>query len=270
MTLILQGTDNSVSTPAVQGGTGGATTGVYYPASNQVALATNGTQRLLVDANGLIGVNQSSLSNQFTIKSASGIGAALVLQATDAGGNAQILFNGTRNWQIGTGNASSGFSNQLYFYDGTAGVNRATLDSSGNFTLNTSNAGIIFNNSSALTNSTLNDYEQGTFTPTQQSGLTGTVSSITGIYTKVGRIVNIQVIIVGTGLTIGTSSLFMSGLPFAIASGGGGLSIANSANQANQNWRGVFLGASTNFYNVGGGTTGDTSIFISGSYPANF
>jgi hypothetical protein len=50
MTLILNGTDNSVSAPAVQGGTAGTTTGEYFPATNQWAVATNGTQAMLVDA----------------------------------------------------------------------------------------------------------------------------------------------------------------------------------------------------------------------------
>ena len=51
MTLILQGTDNSVSAPAVQGGTAGTTTGVYYPASNVVALATNGVEAMRLNSN---------------------------------------------------------------------------------------------------------------------------------------------------------------------------------------------------------------------------
>jgi hypothetical protein len=50
MPLFLNGTDNSATTPAVQGGTGGTTTGVYYPAINQIAISTNGTQALLIDS----------------------------------------------------------------------------------------------------------------------------------------------------------------------------------------------------------------------------
>jgi len=50
MTLILNGTDNSVSAPAVQGGTAGTTTGEYFPTTNQWAVATNGTQAMLVNA----------------------------------------------------------------------------------------------------------------------------------------------------------------------------------------------------------------------------
>jgi hypothetical protein len=48
MTLILNGTDNAVGNPAVQGGTGGATTGVYYPSANAIAIATGGVNALTI------------------------------------------------------------------------------------------------------------------------------------------------------------------------------------------------------------------------------
>jgi len=51
MPLFLNGTDNSATTPAIQGGTAGTTTGVYYPNTNQLAISTNGTQAFLIDAN---------------------------------------------------------------------------------------------------------------------------------------------------------------------------------------------------------------------------
>jgi hypothetical protein len=50
MTLILNGTDNSATTPAVTGGTAGASTGEYFPTTNQWAVSTNGTQAMLVNA----------------------------------------------------------------------------------------------------------------------------------------------------------------------------------------------------------------------------
>ena len=56
-----------------------------------------------------------------------------------------------------------------------------------------SNAGITFNNSSALTNSTLNDYETGTYTVTDQSGAGLTFTSSVGIYTKIGNYVFVHI-----------------------------------------------------------------------------
>jgi hypothetical protein len=64
MSLILNGTDGSVSAPAVQGGTGGATTGVFYPASNQVALAANGIQALTINSLGYVQVGPAPAINR--------------------------------------------------------------------------------------------------------------------------------------------------------------------------------------------------------------
>jgi hypothetical protein len=84
-----------------------------------------------------------------------------------------------------------------------------------NLSFGTSNAGIVFNNSSALTNSTLNDYETGTWTPS--IGGTATYTIQDGAYTKIGRFVycicKIQINAIGTG-----STTALSGLPFTSSS----------------------------------------------------
>jgi len=67
MTLILNGTDNSATTPAVTGTD--TDTGIYYPTSNQVAIATNGTQAMLVDASQNVTFAQAAnLPNTFGFK----------------------------------------------------------------------------------------------------------------------------------------------------------------------------------------------------------
>jgi hypothetical protein len=48
MATVIRGTDNSVSTPAVSGADGD--TGLYFPAANQAAIATGGTQALLANS----------------------------------------------------------------------------------------------------------------------------------------------------------------------------------------------------------------------------
>jgi len=50
----ISGVDGDATTPALQGGD--VNTGVYFPAADQVAISTNGSGRLFVDANGRIGV----------------------------------------------------------------------------------------------------------------------------------------------------------------------------------------------------------------------
>jgi len=48
----ISGVDGTASSPAIQGAD--TNTGVFYPAADQVAIATGGVQRLLVDASGIV------------------------------------------------------------------------------------------------------------------------------------------------------------------------------------------------------------------------
>jgi len=103
---------------------------------------------------------------------------------------------------------------------GGSAVTALTIDNSQKVTFaNTigfgSNAGITFNNSSALTNSTLNDYETGTWSPTAtpaSGALSGYTS--TGTYTKIGRVVYVIGNINITGAGTASGSMLIGGLPF--------------------------------------------------------
>ena len=99
----------------------------------------------------------------------------------------------------------------------------ATL-TNGNVIIGTSGKGIDF---SAVTGGTgtatanvLNDYEEGTFTPTIAGNTiagVGVYSDQYGRYTKVGRLVTCQIFLNWTAHT-GTGNMFIEGLPFATAS----------------------------------------------------
>ena len=95
------------------------------------------------------------------------------------------------DYTTGNGRISVGAGDGLTFYNnGIAGSALAQIDTSGNLNFKQNNAGIVFQNSSATTNSTLNDYETGTFTPTitADSG-TVSVTFAYGLYTKIGNMV---------------------------------------------------------------------------------
>ena len=83
----------------------------------------------------------------------------------------------------------------------------------GGATPTTSGSGITFPaTQSASTNAnTLDDYEEGTWTP--NIGGTATYSNQIGLYTKVGKVVSIQFIITINTLGTGSTSV-VSGLPF--------------------------------------------------------
>ena len=114
----------------------------------------------------------------------------------------------------------------------TEGTGRMTVDSSGRTLLGgvTANAnGGVLQLSSGITfpatavaatdPNTLDDYEEGTWTPSL--GGNATYTSQTGFYTKIGRVVTVHFIL--TVNTIGTGSVtVISGLPFACSQNAGG------------------------------------------------
>jgi len=123
---------------------GNNTTGWYLSATNQITAATNGTAALTIDTSQNVGIGTTSPGTYggLVVQAASGIGAPLTLLTTDVGANAQTVFKGSRQYQIGTGNASSGFAGQFFVYDGTAGATRMLIDSSGNVGIGTTSPGV--------------------------------------------------------------------------------------------------------------------------------
>jgi hypothetical protein len=70
MSVTIRGTDNSAATPAVSGTDGD--TGLYFPAANQLALATGGTQAVFIDSSQRVGIGTSSPATPTHIQKASG------------------------------------------------------------------------------------------------------------------------------------------------------------------------------------------------------
>jgi hypothetical protein len=100
--------------------------------------------------------------------------------------------------------------------------------SNGNLIIGTAGKGIDFSADPAapgMTSELLDDYEEGTWTPTQGGGLTvvgGFTSS--GTYTKVGNLVYVSGIVQGGTSVVyaGGTSILAAGLPFTINGGFGG------------------------------------------------
>jgi hypothetical protein len=96
-------------------------------------------------------------------------------------------------------------------------IKGATTIAVGNATPSASGAGITFpaTQSASTDANTLDDYEEGTWTPTQGSGVTRSGSlAIGGTYTKIGRVVYVKGYL---GATVSVTSVgeLVSGLPFA-------------------------------------------------------
>ena len=88
----------------------------------------------------------------------------------------------------------------------------------GNLVIGTAGKGIDFSATPGTgTSELLADYEEGDFTPTIVGTTTageGTYSFQLGKYTKIGREVSFELLLVWTGHT-GTGNMYVAGLPFA-------------------------------------------------------
>ena len=208
-------------TGAATVGTTLGVTGVSTLASATItgALTVNGSGRFQAAGNWMeFGVNVLT-SNQAT-------GANIRAVITSAA-------NPTYSW---TGDTDTGLFNDTANTIGfsTGGVERARFNSTGNLAF-ANGLGIDF---SAVTGGTgtatanvLNDYEEGTFTPTVAGTTTAGVGVYTdqnGYYTKIGRLVTVQVFLNWTAHT-GTGDMRFSSLPFVSngsANNSSGISIA--------------------------------------------
>ena len=142
MTLILSGTDGlsdvdgSAATPAIRGTD--ANTGIFFPAADQVAITTGGTQRAVVDASGNVGIGTSSPSQKLEVTgniliNTSG-NPSMTVKTSGAGNNPSYRLQAdTTYWDIGA--SFSDATDPLTFNYG--GTERARIDSAGSLLLGT-------------------------------------------------------------------------------------------------------------------------------------
>ncbi len=176
-------------------------------------------------------------------------------------GTALPVANGGTGVTSSTGTSKTVLSS-LPTFDTTIGVGGATASSSG--------SGITFpaTQSASSNANTLDDYEEGTWTPNQGSGLTvvGAFSSA-GTYTKVGRIVTVSfVFTAATSLILSAVGVLCTNLPYQVETSTGGFYWGTGTNAA-ANIGTTFQAGSTTVY----GTTAigaTTQIYGSITYAA--
>jgi len=112
-------------------------TGIYNSAANNISITTGGTQRLVVDSSGRLGLGTSSPSQTLDIVGDARItnssGSTLIVNRTSNPGSVAFAHSGTETGQI---QAVSGGG--LNFYIGSTPSLKATIDSSGRLGLGTS------------------------------------------------------------------------------------------------------------------------------------
>ena len=197
---------------------------VYSPANNKLVLGTANSERVSIGTDGSI-----TASDRLGIQGAPASNYGLKVNAPGSGGHIQLAWNGTANAYL-----NSDSSGKIYFESTdsmilkTGNAERVTIDTSGNMTLNTGNLvigtagkGIDFSattdGSGTMTSELLDDYEEGTFTPTLTQGVTNPTYNTTwtkGHYTKIGNIVRVHLRLFLTGGTTTQNQARIGGLPF--------------------------------------------------------
>jgi len=210
--------------------------------ANSLVLYTNSAERARIDSSGrlLVGTSSTvdSASNALLQSSASG-GAFLALGNTNTVGagaatlgqvgfygyqgayalSASITANSDATW------SSNDYPTRLVFSTtadgGSSPTEQLRITSDRYVRLASGTGGIQFNGDTAAANA-LDDYEEGTWTPSV--GGDATYNSRSGTYTKIGRFVHVTVSININTLGTGSSTTITS-LPFAAS--GDGLAASN-------------------------------------------
>ena len=128
-----------------------------------------------------------------------------LVQSADTSGEIELQSNGTTALKVNT----------------NEGIQILNCLGVGNATPSTSGAGITFpaTQSASSDANTLDDYEEGTFTPTLSGGFSVAPTSYTnqnGRYTKIGRLVYFTFDIDPNGATANSSTVSFGGLPFTV------------------------------------------------------
>jgi hypothetical protein len=190
------------------------------------------SERLRIDSSGNVGIGTQSPSTKLTIDESS----TAATNQIDLIGN-----NSLAKGHIGYFSNSVYLASNYFFRSGQNNDN-ATLGQAsmviaaeaggGSFAFGTSSAGstvttqrvridndgLKFNADTAAANA-LDDYEEGTFTPTAEGGTTAGTTTYgfqNGYYTKIGRQVSVVLLVDYSALT-GTGDLTIGGLPFVSA-----------------------------------------------------
>ena len=199
--------------------------GFYLPTTNNLAFTTASTERMRIDSSGNVGIGTATPYRQFQVgnystnaimalgSSPTSTGTLIFASADSAPGRyvGSIDYNHTSNYLSFTANASE----------------RARFNSTGAFVLaggtTTANGiGITFpaTQSASSDANTLDDYEEGTFTPTvSAAAVTYAANGQIGKYTKIGNVVYIYVEVRIATITTNSNNNLINGLPFTSISG---------------------------------------------------
>jgi hypothetical protein len=165
---------------------------VVVDASGNVGIGTSLPSSLL-DVNGAFSLQGTTLPSAGT--------ARIFSRSSDSSMYLQTASSGTMYLLDGSQNTMAGFGSSVVFF-ATGNTERARIDSDG----------LKFNGDTAAANA-LDDYEEGTWTPTSPTA-GYTFSSASGTYIKIGKMVYVSCSLTFSAVPASNSSCAFSGMPF--------------------------------------------------------
>jgi hypothetical protein len=217
----------SASTPSITF-TGDTNTGIFSPTADTLAFAEGGVESMRIDSSGrlLVGSTNtlgtgaggitSTVSSSYNLSLEKPTGGAIGFYQSGVNTSAieDVSSQGGLRFYTGT----SGTITEKVRIPAAGGLQVVNCVSVGNATPAASGAGVTFpaTQSSSSDANTLDDYEEGTFTPsyTLDSGSVSGVSA-TGTYVKIGKTVTININIYFATAT-SASGFNLTGLPFIV------------------------------------------------------
>jgi hypothetical protein len=184
MSVTIRGTDNSASTPAVTGTDGD--TGLYFPATNQLALATNGTNALTINTSQNVGIGTTSPTAKLHV-----VNGDVTFVTNDANGYSRITQNsGSAQlglFRSGTGSNGGGYiggdgDNCLDIRDSSF-VTRARVTQAGLFQMNSGYGSVTTVYGCRAWVNFDGTGSNGAQTIRGSGGVTSIVKTATGVYT---------------------------------------------------------------------------------------
>ena len=193
------------------------------------------TQAMTLDASGNLGIGTTTIGTKLVVAGTGQLLGGTAYTVGDITNSAQSLgvrigYDTSASGVISSAGVDKPLAFWQYASSGAAYRENARIDGSGRLLVgltsaNTSGSnfqvsqGVTFpaTQSASTDANTLDDYEEGTWTPsvTASSGSITTVGTVSGVYTKVGRIVhaffNVAITVNGTG----AGSILLANIPFA-------------------------------------------------------
>jgi len=248
-------------------------TGIYSPSNDNIAFSTAGSSRLVIDSNGKVGIGTTSPgdyhihASNLVIYGSGDSGLSIVSGGTKDG---RIMFaDGKDNTEESEGTIRYDHSDDSMYFS-TSDEVAVSIDQNqvttfvGNIKMS-ADKGIQFSpydeaaSSPGSDSNTLDDYEEGTWTPTivgtgATGGLNGTQSyhsSTHGSYTKIGNLVHCSFRVDFDGSTGANGSpngsyIVLEGLPFNLAADPDNTSISTPIYYVNLGANYIMLGLQGN------------------------